>query len=94
MPPLSVQSLVENAVKHGISNRTGKGTVSIRATVDAGDLLIEVEDRSDGPPRAFGSGLPLRGAVNSMVMRRSFASRGGQFSADLGGSSAWTSPTA
>jgi LytS/YehU family sensor histidine kinase len=52
VPALLLQPLVENAVKHGIGNRTGKGTVSIRADIDAGDLLIEVEDSSEGPPRS------------------------------------------
>jgi len=54
---------VENAVKHGIGNRTGRGTVFIRARLDGGDpqvpdasleqydLLIEIEDRSEGPRR-------------------------------------------
>lgn len=52
VPALLLQPLVENAVKHGIGNRTGKGTVSIRADIDAGDLLIEIEDSSEGPPRS------------------------------------------
>jgi LytS/YehU family sensor histidine kinase len=52
VPALLLQPLVENAVKHGISNSTGKGTVTIRATLDSGDLLIEIEDASEGPPRS------------------------------------------
>jgi LytS/YehU family sensor histidine kinase len=49
VPALLLQPLVENAVKHGIGNRTGRGTLGIRARTDEGDLLIEIEDRSDGP---------------------------------------------
>jgi len=63
VPALLLQPLVENAVKHGISNRTGKGTVTIRATVDAGDTLIEIEDASEGPPRSnegLGEDIPER----------------------------------
>ncbi len=51
VPALLLQPLVENAVKHGIFNRTGRGTISIRGRVDAGDVLIEVEDTSEGPVR-------------------------------------------
>jgi LytS/YehU family sensor histidine kinase len=52
VPALLLQPLVENAVKHGIGNRTGHATVSIRAQLDGGDLLIEVEDASEGPLRS------------------------------------------
>jgi LytS/YehU family sensor histidine kinase len=52
VPALLLQPLVENAVKHGIGYRTGRGTVGIRARVDDGDLLIEIEDTSEGPELA------------------------------------------
>ena len=51
VPALLLQPLVENAVKHGIGNRTGKGTIRIRGKLVGGDLLIEVEDHSAGPVR-------------------------------------------
>jgi LytS/YehU family sensor histidine kinase len=51
VPALLLQPLVENAVKHGIGNRTGRGTVSIRAQRDERGLLIEIEDASEGPRR-------------------------------------------
>jgi LytS/YehU family sensor histidine kinase len=59
VPALLLQPLVENAVKHGIGKRTGKGTVSIRGKLDGRDLLIEVEDASEGPLRSL---RPLAGA--------------------------------
>jgi len=49
VPALLLQPLVENAVKHGIANRTGRGTVRIRARIEEDDLLIEIEDASEGP---------------------------------------------
>jgi two-component system, LytTR family, sensor kinase len=52
VPALLLQPLVENAVKHGIGNRTGRGTIFIRAHLEADDLLIEIEDHSEGPRRA------------------------------------------
>jgi LytS/YehU family sensor histidine kinase len=51
VPALLLQPLVENAVKHGIGNRTGRGTVFIRARIEEDDLLIEIEDASEGPVR-------------------------------------------
>ena len=39
MPPLVVQPLVENAIKHGIANSRGGGHVDIRVRAE-GDLLM------------------------------------------------------
>ena len=62
VPALLLQPIVENAVKHGIAPRTGKGRIRIRGR-DLGDrLLLEVEDHSEGPLRhapVAGSGLAL-----------------------------------
>ena len=51
VPALLLQPLVENAIKHGIGTRTGRGTVHIRARIEEDDLLIEIEDESEGPRR-------------------------------------------
>jgi len=47
VPPLILQPVVENAVRHGISPRVEGGTVRIEARRDAGTLVLAVED--DGP---------------------------------------------
>jgi LytS/YehU family sensor histidine kinase len=47
VPSLILQPLVENSLKYAIADRETGGTISIRARVFAGDLLLEVED--DGP---------------------------------------------
>ena len=47
VPPLILQPVVENAVRHGISPRVEGGTVRIEARREAGTLLLAVED--DGP---------------------------------------------
>jgi sensor histidine kinase YesM len=47
VPPLILQPLVENAVRHGISPRVEGGTVRIEARLRGGELVLAVED--DGP---------------------------------------------
>lgn len=48
VPPMSVQALVENAVKHGITPQRGGGVVLVTASADNGDLRIEVRDSGPG----------------------------------------------
>lgn len=47
VPSLILQPMVENSLKYAVANRESGGTISLRAKVFAGDLLLEVED--DGP---------------------------------------------
>ena len=47
VPPMSVQALVENAVKHGISVQGG-GDFKVRARAENGSLRIEVCDSGPG----------------------------------------------
>ena len=63
LPSLTLQPLVENAIKHSISKRPGGGTVAIRAYVCEGSLQIDVWDDGDGasPEQlASSNGLGLR----------------------------------
>ena len=48
VPPLILQPVVENAVRHGISPSVDGGTVSIAAVVAGGALTITVEDDGAG----------------------------------------------
>lgn len=51
VPPLLLQPLVENAVRHGIEPRPGKGEpgrIEIDITTDAGDLRIVIRDNGVG----------------------------------------------
>jgi signal transduction histidine kinase len=62
VPPLIVQPLVENAIKHGVERRAAGGHVCIEAAVRGGRLRIRVVDDGPGiaPARdgASGVGLP------------------------------------
>jgi len=60
MPPLLLQPLVENAVRHGLEPRAGGGEVRIHAEVRCGRLEIAVRDDGVGLPATHGkTGLAL-----------------------------------
>jgi sensor histidine kinase YesM len=48
VPPLSVQSLVENAVKHGIMRQNDGGEIHVTASAENGGFRIEVRDSGPG----------------------------------------------
>jgi len=48
IPPMILQPLVENAVKHGLSPKKGRGNLSISATRNDEDMIITVEDDGVG----------------------------------------------
>ncbi len=48
LPFLSVQPLVENAVRHGLERKAGVGHVTITAADDLADALITIEDDGVG----------------------------------------------
>jgi LytS/YehU family sensor histidine kinase len=52
IPALSIQPLVENAVKHGIARQSGPGTVQVRIRESAPGIHVEVSDTGEG----FGEG--------------------------------------
>ncbi|MBA2302006.1 MAG: histidine kinase [Acidobacteria bacterium] len=48
VPRLILQPIVENAIKHGISPRTGPGLVQINARIQGDQLTLEVRDNGAG----------------------------------------------
>ena len=48
VPRLILQPLVENAIKHGVSPRTGPGTIQITSHIEDGSLCLEVKDNGVG----------------------------------------------
>ena len=60
LPPMMLQTLVENAIKHGLEPRTAGGTVWIRARQSDDDIAITVADDGEGfNPRTSGTGIGL-----------------------------------
>jgi LytS/YehU family sensor histidine kinase len=60
--PLSVQSLVENTVKHVVARSSQPTTIAIRGRRDSGRILLEVID--DGPGFSLESISPEHGLGN------------------------------
>jgi sensor histidine kinase YesM len=93
VPPLSLQILLENAIKHGISPKPEGGCITIRVKEDSDHLLISVEDDGMGAEpdmvqAAEGKGLNLLRRRLSMAFGDSASltwrtSSGGGFIASL-----------
>jgi sensor histidine kinase YesM len=66
VPPMSVQSLVENAVKHGITPQSGGGEFLVTASAENGSLRIEVRDTGPGFDLAA---IPAGHGLDSVVER-------------------------
>lgn len=58
-PPMLIQPLVENAVKHGLEPKIEGGEVSIRGEEDGGVLRLEIADTGVGMYKGGASGLGL-----------------------------------
>lgn len=48
VPKLIIQPLVENAIKHGLETKIGKGTIVIRSRITKDKMVINVEDDGEG----------------------------------------------
>ncbi len=70
IPTLSVQPLVENAVKHGIANKPGGGSVRLRVEETESGLLVAVEDTGTGFPARDANGHRGLGVGLENVRRR------------------------
>jgi signal transduction histidine kinase len=60
IPPMTLQPLVENSLKHGIGGQLQGGTLTIRSAIEAGSLLLEVADDGAGFLPHFREGTGLR----------------------------------
>ena len=59
VPPMAVQLLVENAIKHGIAELPAGGMVRIASRLEGDDLIIEVENTGSLETEAPGLGIGL-----------------------------------
>jgi two-component system sensor histidine kinase AlgZ len=70
VPPLVLQPLIENAVKHGIASMVEGGTIKVEGRVNHGLLEVSVENGFDPEsPAPRRSGLGLRNVRNRLSTR-------------------------
>lgn len=50
IPPLTIQPLVENAIRHGVMKRVEGGTVTVSVKLDQASICITIEDNGVGMP--------------------------------------------
>ena len=70
VPPLLLQPLVENAVKHGVAGLVDGGSIHVRAWTKGNSLLISVEnDHDPDAPASHSGGLGLRNVREQLENR-------------------------
>lgn len=71
LPAMMLQTLVENAIKHGLEPRTGGGTVWIRARRDDdGKIAVTVADDGEGfNTQTSGTGIGLKNVRERLRLR-------------------------
>ncbi len=70
LPAMMLQTLVENAIKHGLEPRTGGGTVWIRARRDDDDVSVTVADDGEGfNTKTSGTGIGLKNVRERLRLR-------------------------
>lgn len=70
LPAMMLQTLVENAIKHGLEPRTGGGTVWIRARRDDGGVAVTVADDGEGfNTQTQGTGIGLKNVRERLRLR-------------------------
>lgn len=69
VPPLTLQTLVENAIKHGISPLARGGTLRIRAAIEGQALTLEVADTGRGTAQPA-EGVPPESGVGLANLAR------------------------
>lgn len=69
IPPLILQPLVENAIKHGISRNAAGGTIQVTARPEGNDLHVEIVNDcppNNGSVNGHGFGIGIRNVTNRL----------------------------
>lgn len=75
VPPMLLQTLVENAVKYGISQRRGGGEIVVAARIEQGELRIRVSNPGDLAERTAQSAAAARAGSSTGVGLRNASER-------------------
>ncbi len=83
VPNMILQPLVENAVRHGISHRTGASRIEIKARFDSGKIYLEVRDYGGESTKELGAEKIIEGIGLKNTRERLFQLYGEDFKFDL-----------
>lgn len=68
VPPMAVQLLVENAIKHGIANLPKGGKIEIKSYLDQDNLIVEVLNTGQINNKSKGTGIGLKNASDRLKL--------------------------
>jgi len=68
VPPMMVQTLVENGIKHGISKLKDGGKVCVKSSVDLGRMILEIRNTGHYKNRINGTGQGLRNSRQRLAL--------------------------
>ncbi|MTI39227.1 sensor histidine kinase [Fulvivirga lutimaris] len=68
IPPMAVQLLVENAIKHGISNLPKGGIINVKSYLDDDALVVEVINTGQINNISKGTGIGLKNASDRLKL--------------------------
>jgi len=68
VPPLMVQPLVENALKHGVARAVGGGDLEVEVRREGGSLYVRVANTGPAPVQSESPGLGLRNMRERLVL--------------------------
>ncbi|WP_374590627.1 histidine kinase [Aquabacterium sp.] len=75
LPPLILQPLVENAVKHGVEPSAEGGTIRIKTSVHRGQAVLLVSNTVSGAPSTPGHGIALHNVQERLQLMHDVAAR-------------------
>lgn len=75
LPPLLLQPLVENAVKHGVEPAPEGGTIRIKTSVHRGQAVLLVSNTVSGESSVPGHGMALRNVQERLRLMHDVAAR-------------------
>lgn len=75
VPPLLLQPLVENAVRHGVEPNDDGGELEVRTRRRGAEVEIRISNTVDAPARTLGHGLALRNVRQRLKLMHDVAAR-------------------
>jgi two-component system sensor histidine kinase AlgZ len=75
VPPLILQPLVENAVRHGVEPADAGGTIRVRTRVKMGRALVTIANSVGGAPSRPGNGIALKNVRERLRLMHDMAAQ-------------------